>query len=111
MRMSHPGAPPAFALADSARAFSAWCLDQRLQYPATTRQPKCSSSHKEVGAARALKDRCRCSGRKYKTIQTNVWTGPRGKDDNVDEYCAFERFCDPSDGWRAWNRRSDLFRR
>src|ERR1017187_9629511 len=34
---------------------------------------------------------------------------PGGKDDNVDEYFAFERFFDPSYGWRAWNRRSDLF--
>ena len=53
---AHPGAPSAFAIADSARTFTPWRPGQSAQNPAN-RLAKGSSSHKEVGTARALKER------------------------------------------------------
>src|SRR5450759_628534 len=111
MRMSHPGAPSAFALADSARVFSAWRLDQshntlrphgrRSVLPHIRRLVLHVLSKTDAASADA-------NTRLFRQISG---LAPGGKDDNVDEYCAFERFCDPSYGWRTWNRRSDLFRR
>src|ERR1035437_2833683 len=84
----------------------------KVAIPCDQRQAKCSPSHQEGW-------RCTCSknqrtafrGANTKRYRQMSGLAPEGKDDNVNEYWASERFCDPSYGWRAWNRRSDLFRR
>src|ERR1035437_1110716 len=84
----------------------------KVAIPCDQRQAKCSPSHQEGwGCTCSRNQRTASRGANTKRYRQMSGLAPEGKDDNVNEYWASERFCDPSYGWRAWNRRSDLFRR